>query len=43
MHGQGKYTFLNLPKDNVYEGNFIDDEAEGNKINKIQWIFYLSW
>ena len=31
MHGHGKYTFLNLPKDNVFEGNFIDGEAEGDK------------
>lgn len=29
MHGRGKYTFLNLPKDNVFEGNFINDEPEG--------------
>ena len=29
MHGMGKYTFLNLPKDNVFEGNFINDEPEG--------------
>jgi len=35
MHGHGKYTFLNLPKDNVFEGNFIEGEAEGEKEQNI--------
>lgn len=30
FHGMGIYTFLNRTKENVFSGNFIAGEAEGN-------------